>query len=197
MTTFPPNSPRLQHGSIIAIDQVSKQQTEIKFQYNPDTMTRRLTAQTASGNYDRSEAFRLKGLSDFELVAVGGEPARDGDAFRCLGALPDGELRCAYTGAAALVFPSLWEGFGLPLVEAMSCGTPIAASDIPTNREIAGEASVRFDPADALGCAEAILEAARSGRERLVAAGRQRVKRFSWERCAEATRRVYGEVMGG
>ena len=62
MTTgFPPISPRLQHGSIIAIDQVSKQQTEIKFQYNPDTMTRRLTAQTASGNYDRSEAFRLKG----------------------------------------------------------------------------------------------------------------------------------------
>jgi Contractile injection system tube protein len=60
MTTFPPNSPRLQHGSIIAIDQVSKQ-TEIKFQYNPDTLTRRLTAQTASGNYDRSEAFRLMG----------------------------------------------------------------------------------------------------------------------------------------
>lgn len=61
MTTFPPISPKLQHGSIIAIDQVSKQQTEIKFQYNPDTLTRRLTAQTASGNYDRSEAFRLKG----------------------------------------------------------------------------------------------------------------------------------------
>ncbi len=61
MTTFPPISPKLQHGSIIAIDQVSKQQTEIKFQYNPDTLTRRLTAQTASGNYDKSEAFRLKG----------------------------------------------------------------------------------------------------------------------------------------
>ncbi len=62
MTTgFPPISPKLQHGSIIAIDQVTKQQTEIKFQYNPDTLTRRLTAQTASGNYDRSEAFRLKG----------------------------------------------------------------------------------------------------------------------------------------
>ena len=61
MTTFPPISPRLQKGSIVAIDQVSKQQTEIPFQYNPDTLTRRLTAQTASGNYDRSEAFRLKG----------------------------------------------------------------------------------------------------------------------------------------
>src|SRR6266702_3059065 len=62
MTTgIPPISPKLQHDSIIAIDQVTKQQTEIKFQYNPDTLTRRLTAQTASGNYDRSEAFRLKG----------------------------------------------------------------------------------------------------------------------------------------
>lgn len=61
MTTFPPISPKLQHGSIIAIDQITKQQTEIQFQYNPETLTRRLTAQTASGNYDKSEAFRLKG----------------------------------------------------------------------------------------------------------------------------------------
>src|SRR5947209_5109083 len=60
MTTFTKISPKLQHGSIIAIDQVSKQQTEIQFQYNPETLTRRLTAQTASGNYDKSEAFRLK-----------------------------------------------------------------------------------------------------------------------------------------
>ena len=60
MTTFPPIAPKLQKGSIIAIDQVTKQRTEIQFQYNPDTLTRRLTAQTASGNYDRSEAFRIK-----------------------------------------------------------------------------------------------------------------------------------------
>ena len=60
MTTFPPISPKLQKGSIIAIDQATKQRTEIQFQYNPETLTRRLTAQTASGNYDRSEAFRIK-----------------------------------------------------------------------------------------------------------------------------------------
>jgi len=60
MTTFPPISPKLQKGSIIAIDQATKQRTEIQFQYNPDTLTRRLTAQTASGNYDRNEAFRIK-----------------------------------------------------------------------------------------------------------------------------------------
>jgi hypothetical protein len=61
MTTYSKISPKLQHGSIIAIDQITKQLTEIQFQYNPETLTRRLTAQTASGNYDKSEAFRLKG----------------------------------------------------------------------------------------------------------------------------------------
>ncbi len=61
MTSFPPISPKLQKGSIIAIDQtLKKQRTEIPFQYNPETLTRRLTAQTASGQYDRSEAFRIK-----------------------------------------------------------------------------------------------------------------------------------------
>ncbi len=60
MTTFP-GSPLLQKGSLIAIDQVTGLGVEIPFQYNPDTLTRRLTAQSASGNYDRNEAFRLKG----------------------------------------------------------------------------------------------------------------------------------------
>src|SRR6266705_432577 len=64
MTSFPAIAPKLQKGSIIAIDQATKQSTEIKFQYNPDTLTRRLTAQTASGNYDRTEALRLKGPPD-------------------------------------------------------------------------------------------------------------------------------------
>ncbi len=60
MTTFP-GSPRLKRGSIITIDQITLRMMYIPFQYNPDSLTRRLTAQTASGNYDRSEAFRLKG----------------------------------------------------------------------------------------------------------------------------------------
>ena len=60
MTTFPPVSPRLDKCSLIAIDQGTKQRTEIQFQYNPETLTPQLTAQTASGSYDRSEAFRFK-----------------------------------------------------------------------------------------------------------------------------------------
>jgi glycosyltransferase involved in cell wall biosynthesis len=144
-----------------------------------------------------AEAFRLGLLEDFELLAVGGEavgPA--GAAIRHLAALSDEELQCAYAGAAALVFPSLDEGFGLPLVEAMSCGTAIAASDIPTNREIAGTASVLFDPSDARACAEAILAAAGSSRARLIEEARHRLARFSWVECARRTLQVYREVLG-
>lgn len=61
MTSFPPISPKLQRGSIVVVNQVTRQRTPVEFQYNPETLTRRLTPQTASGQYDRSEAFRVKG----------------------------------------------------------------------------------------------------------------------------------------
>lgn len=86
MPTFPPIAPHLQKGSIIAIDQVTKQRTEIQFQYNPDTLTRRLTAQTASGSYDRSEAFRIKAPPEetfsleIEIDATDQLDAGDGNA---------------------------------------------------------------------------------------------------------------------
>lgn len=69
MTTFPPISPNLRKGNLVAIDQATQQRTVIEFQYNPDTLTRRLTAQMASGNYDRKEAFRLKGPPD-EVISL-------------------------------------------------------------------------------------------------------------------------------
>ena len=87
MTTFPPIAPKLQKGSIIAIDQATKQPTEIQFQYNPDTLTRRLTAQTAGsgGGYDRREAFRIKAPPEetfsleIEIDATDRLEAGDGD----------------------------------------------------------------------------------------------------------------------
>jgi len=85
MTTFPEISPTLKKGSIIAIDQVTKQRTQIEFQYNPETLTRRLTAQAASGGSDRSEALRLKGPPvetisfDAEIDATDQLEVNDGD----------------------------------------------------------------------------------------------------------------------
>lgn len=110
-----------------------------------------------------------------------------------LGAVSDGELAALYAGAAALCFPSVTEGFGLPVLEAMAAGTPVIASDIPATRELAGDAALYCDAADARGWAEAIATLASddAGREKLAKAGRERAARFTWERTATATLEAY------
>ena len=79
-----------------------------------------------------------------------------GHLVHCVGALPDAELARMYRGALALVFPSRFEGFGLPVLEAMACGTPVVASAIPPVREIAGAAAEYVDPNDPSSVAEGI-----------------------------------------
>lgn len=104
--------------------------------------------------------------------------------IRLLGYVPDEALPYLYSNALAYVSASLYEGFGLTLLEAMACGSPVVASDIGAHREVAGEAALLFDPAstDELLlvlkrlCTEADL------REKLKAAGFERVKRFSWDK---------------
>jgi glycosyltransferase involved in cell wall biosynthesis len=94
------------------------------------------------------------------------------------------ELKRLYGTASALVFPSLYEGFGLPPLEAMASGCPVAASDAGSIPEIVGDAAVLFDPHDPSAIAAAIEEAQRRA-PALVAAGRKQVARFTWERCRD------------
>lgn len=101
-----------------------------------------------------------------------------------------------YSQALCLLFPSLYEGFGFPILEAMACGTPVITSNISSMPEVAGDAAVLVDPYDVDAMAEAMhrILADNSLRETFVQKGLERVKQFSWQKCAEETIRVYESV---
>lgn len=115
------------------------------------------------------------------------------DRVRLLGYVPDDVLAALYAGATALLFPSLEEGFGMPVLEAMARGLPVIASNTSSLPEIAGDAALLFDPGDIEGikrAAERLLDDARC-REEWAARGRARAREFTWERAARSTLDVY------
>ncbi len=131
------------------------------------------------------EAWKLLD-GELGLVLAGGEGWGDrpdlADArIRRLGYVPDGEIARLYRGAAVLVYPSLFEGFGIPVIEAMACGTPVVATQHPSLDEACGDAAVRVDPLDAESIAAGIREAV-ARRDELVPLGLAHAARFSWER---------------
>jgi glycosyltransferase involved in cell wall biosynthesis len=118
---------------------------------------------------------------------------------RALGYVRDAELPALYAGALAFVMPSLYEGFGLPCLEAMACGTPVVAADRAALPEICGDAALLVDPDDRVALADAVLRAARETplRDRLRAAGPERAHTFTWERSAEVTDDLIGGLLSG
>jgi glycosyltransferase involved in cell wall biosynthesis len=137
-------------------------------------------------------AWELVRDPDLHLVLTGqtyGRPAPAGERVVHLGHVPPDDLPALLRGAEALVFPSLFEGFGLPVLEAMACGTPVAASDRGAIAEVAGDAARLFDPADPEAIAAAIEAAA--GDEGLRAAGLAHAASFTWEETARRHLAVY------
>jgi glycosyltransferase involved in cell wall biosynthesis len=105
---------------------------------------------------------------------------------RRIGYVDDADLPAVYAGAAAFAMPSLYEGFGLPCVEAMAAGTPVVAADRAALPEACGGAALLADPDDEEAFAAALLEAVGTERHRLIDAGRERAAELTWRRTAEA-----------
>lgn len=150
------------------------------------------------------DAQALLGETPYAFVHVGQSNARifgevEDDAARsavALGRVSDAELRALYAGAGCFVFPSLYEGFGMPPLEAMACGCPVVAARAASMPEVCGDATLYFDPRDARELATRIAEVMGDAalREELARRGRERVKAFAWKSSARALLRVIDEV---
>ena len=163
-------------------------------------------------NVDRLiEAFsilRRRGFEDVKLLILGDEVSRYQNLrrlvhrfqlhqqVRFLGFVPDATLSALYRLDAVFVFPSLYEGFGLPPLEAMAAGAPVITSNVSSLPEVVGEAAILIDPMDAGAIADAMARVLGDDvlRASLIARGHERVKGFSWRRSVARVRQVYAEV---
>ena len=121
------------------------------------------------------------------------------ERLRLTGYLDDDELRALYSSCQAFIYPSLYEGFGLPPLEAMACGAPVLASRISALEETLGDAAILIDPADVDGLARGIIDLLENEARRLAfkSDGLRHAAQFSWEKAARLTHEVYQRVMAG
>jgi len=133
------------------------------------------------------------------LAVVGGEgwgeqPLLDGPGIRRLGFVSDEELARLYRGAAVVAYPSRFEGFGIPVIEAMACGVPCVVSSHASLDEASGDAAVRADPESPDSFAEGIARAL-AERKELVARGLAHARRFNWLETGRVHLRSYADAL--
>jgi glycosyltransferase involved in cell wall biosynthesis len=150
-------------------------------------------------------------LDDIRLAIVGARGWKDDsiveelqapdlrDSVILVGYVGHRDLPLVYRGATAFVFPSLYEGFGMPPAEAMACGIPTACSNAASLPEVVGDAAVTFDPGDTEAMTDAMVRVVRDTalRERLSREGPQRVRRFDWRGTTRSTLDIYRRVLSG
>jgi glycosyltransferase involved in cell wall biosynthesis len=144
------------------------------------------------------DAYALLADTGLALVLAGGQgwgeqPQLDHPGIVRAGRVTDEELARLYRGAAVVVYPSRFEGFGMPITEAMACGAPVVASAHPSMDDACGDAAVRADPESPQAIADGIREAL-ARRDELRARGLVHARRFSWRRVGEIFRRGYVEA---
>ena len=146
---------------------------------------------------------------DVGLVLAGGRGWMDEDVFRLVeelglqervlfpGYVPEEELPLWYSAADLFVYPSLYEGFGLPPLEAMACGTPVIVADASSLPEVVGAAGLAFQPLDAIALADLMtaMLSQPGRREAMASAGLQQARQFPWSRTAQETFRAYQDVV--
>jgi glycosyltransferase involved in cell wall biosynthesis len=135
-------------------------------------------------------------ISQYPAVRQAVIRSRVEDVVRFLGFVPFDTLRCFYQFAAAFVFPSRYEGFGLPPLEAMACGTPVVASNVSSLPEVVGDAAVLVNPENVFDIARGIRDVLTDDelRSALVCRGRAQAARFSWEQTARQVLEIYREA---
>lgn len=143
------------------------------------------------------EAYRRARLNGLELRVAGargwGDVRIEGEGIRLLGEVGDDELARLYRGARCVAYVSLYEGFGLPVLEAMACGAPVVAGRNEASEELAGSAAVLVDPLDPDAIAAGLAEAV-DRRDELRGLGLERARAFDWREVARATVEVYCEA---
>lgn len=153
---------------------------------------------------------RRRGVTDWPLILAGGrgwnvEPVFEraratglGDGIRFAGFVPEEEKSLWYNAATLFVYPSEYEGFGLPPLEALACGTPVVTANSSSLPEVMGDAAVLVDPAQTAAIADGLQQVIddESLRHRLASAGPERARCFTWRRMAEETLAIYRMVLG-
>jgi glycosyltransferase involved in cell wall biosynthesis len=152
-----------------------------------------LTVGTLEPRKNLDRVVEAAGRAGRELRIVGARGWGGVDVPGSLGRVSDTELAALYRGAACVVYASLYEGFGLPVLEAMACGAPVVTSAGTVMEEVAGGAAVLVDPTDVDAIAAGIAEAERR-RDELVPLGLVRARRFTWERAADELERLWQEL---
>jgi glycosyltransferase involved in cell wall biosynthesis len=152
-----------------------------------------LTVATLEPRKNLARVVEAAQLAGVELRVVGARGWGGVDVPGWVGEVPDAELAALYRGARCILYPSLYEGFGLPVLEAMACGTPVVTSRGTAMEEVSGGAAVLVDPLDVRALAGGI-GTAEARREELVPAGIVRARAFTWSRAADGVEALWKEL---